>query len=230
MPYRARRGTDGLVFHVLNRGVRRSRLFDHAGDYRDCLRVMARARERVNLRLLAYCLMPNHFHLVAWPDADGQLSRFMHWFTGTHSKRWHAARGSTGTGSVYQGRFKAFPIQADGHFLTVCRYVEQNALRAGLVGRAEEWPWSSLAQRCRNRHDVPLDVWPILPPDDWIDLVNVRKHGAETEAVRRASQRCTPYGDGEWLERTSRTLGMMPHGRPVGRPAKWTSGVVLRKS
>jgi putative transposase len=93
--------------------------------------------------------MPNHFHLVLWPRRDGDLSRFMQWLTMTHTQRWHAHRRDAGHGHLYQSRFKSFPIQTDGHFLSVCRYVERNALRARLVGRAEDWAWCSLA--CRER-------------------------------------------------------------------------------
>ncbi len=92
--------------------------------------------------VFAYCLMPNHWHLVASPTAPGALSIFMHRLTTTHARLWHRARGSAGEGAVYQGRFSAIPIQCDRHFLIVCRYVERNALRASLVSRAEDWPWS----------------------------------------------------------------------------------------
>ncbi|GMQ80089.1 MAG: hypothetical protein BMS9Abin04_030 [Planctomycetia bacterium] len=73
--------------------------------------------------------------LVVWPRKDKDLSRFTGWLTLTHTQRWHAHRHSAGTGHVYQGRFKSFPVQSDEHFLTVCRYVERNALRANLFPR-----------------------------------------------------------------------------------------------
>ena len=100
--------------------------------------------------------MPNHFHLIVRPENDGDLARFMGWLTLTHSKRWHAWRETAGTGPVYQGRYKALAVEADEHFLMVCRYVERNPLRAGLVVHAEEWPWSSLFQRCKNRNRVTV--------------------------------------------------------------------------
>ena len=89
---------------------------------------------RHHMRLLAYCLMPNHFHVLLWPREDGDLSRFMSWLTMTHTQRWHAHHRTAGTGHLYQGRFKSFSVQSAEHFLTVCRYVERNALRANLVG------------------------------------------------------------------------------------------------
>jgi len=103
-----------------------------------------KARAALNVSVLAYCVMPNHWHLLLWPSADGQLPAFMHWLTVTHVRRWHAHRHTEGRGHLYQGTYKSFPVQDDGHFLVVARYVERNALRANLVQRAQDWRWSSL--------------------------------------------------------------------------------------
>jgi putative transposase len=133
-----------LVYHILNRANARMTLFEDDADYDAFERILQRAVERTETRLLAYCVMPNHWHLVVWPHRDGELSRFAGWLSLTHTQHWHAHRQNTGTGHVYQGRFKSFPVRDDGHLLAVCRYVERNALRAGLVRRAEDWPWGSL--------------------------------------------------------------------------------------
>ena len=220
MPHhRARVGTAGVVFHVLNRAVRRSRMFESADDYAAALSVLAEARSRLPLQIFAYCVMPNHFHLVVRPTEDNQLSSFMQWFTATHSKRWHAWRDTTGTGAVYQGRFKAFAVQSDSHFLTVCRYVEQNALRAGLVPRAEEWLWSSLSQRLRKCNVIRLEEWPVPQPADWIDAVNWLPASSDVDRIRRAVRKGSPFGELAWSERMARTLGMTPITRNPGRPA-----------
>src|SRR3989454_4275923 len=111
----------------------------------------------------AYCLMPNHWHLLLWTRSDGELSEVMRWITVTHTQRWHAHRHSSGTGPVYQGRFKSFPVQTDECFITVARYVERNALRAKLVGRAEEWRWSSAYRVARQDAKLMefLSSWPM---------------------------------------------------------------------
>ena len=135
---RPKRAADGgLVYHVLNRANAQITIFEKSEDYEAFERVLEEAVHRTDTRLLAYCLMPNHWHLVVWPLEDGELSRFTGWLTLTHTQRWHAHRQSRSSGHVYQGRFKSFPVQEDEHFLTVCRYVERNALRANLVSRAE---------------------------------------------------------------------------------------------
>ena len=129
---------------MLNRANARMTIFDDDGDYEAFETILEQAVARFETRLLAYCLMPNHWHLVVWPRNDGELSSLVGWLTLTHTQRWHAHRRSAGSGHVYQGRFKSFPIQEDDHFYTVARYVERNALRANLVPRAEQWRWSSL--------------------------------------------------------------------------------------
>src|SRR5438270_7729787 len=123
-PLRAADG--GYVYHALNRATGRHPLFQKDGDYEAFERVLAEACARVPVRLLAYCVMPNHWHLVVWPKADGDLSRFTAWLTLTHTQRWHAHHHTAGTGHLYQGRFKSFPVQEDDHLLIVCRYVERN--------------------------------------------------------------------------------------------------------
>jgi REP-associated tyrosine transposase len=130
----------------LNRRVGRLQLFEKPADYLAFEKILSEAHERTGVRIVAYCLMPNHWHLLLWPPEDGELSEVMRWITVTHTQRWHAHRHSAGTGPVYQGRYKSFPVQTDEHFVTVARYVECNALRANLVPRAEEW---SAAQRGR---------------------------------------------------------------------------------
>jgi len=116
--------------------------------------------------------MSNHWHLIVWVDNQPQLSTFAHWFTGTHAQRWHAAHGTSGTGSVYQGRFKSIAIGSDRHFLAATRYVERNALAAGVVSRAEDWRWCSLWRHCNNCHAGILHPWPVPKPECWLAMVN----------------------------------------------------------
>src|SRR5262249_13073858 len=150
-------------------------------------RVLEEAHQRFQTRILAYCLMPNHWHLVLWPEHDGELSRFVGWLTLTHTQRWHAHYHSAGSGHLYQGRFKSFPIQEDDHLYTVLRYVERNALRGGLAGRAEGWRWGSLRRRgsADAKERALLSVWPVAYPESWVEWVNAPQSAAEVEALRR---------------------------------------------
>jgi len=164
----------------MNRSVEGLKLFETDSDYAAFETVMTETLYRFRgVHLCAYCLMPNHFHLVVWLSEDDELSRFMLWLTTTHTTRWRTCRGNVGRGHLYQGRFKSFLIPKDQHFLTVCRYVERNAFRAGLaVGkdgkrRAEFWRWSGLAARADpERSTVLCEPWPVERPVNWLEIVN----------------------------------------------------------
>jgi len=170
------------------------------------------------MRILGWCVMPNHFHLVLRPEADGDLSRWMQWLMTSHVRRYHSHYH--GAGHVWQGRFKAFPIQADEHLLTVLRYVERNPLRAGLVERAEDWRWSSLPLRTMKPVPKILSPSPTKLPSGWTALVNRGQRAADEEAVRKSVQRGTPLGGERWTTTTAERLGLESTLRPRGRPRK----------
>jgi putative transposase len=166
--------------------------------------------------------MPNHWHLVVWPEQDRELSRFVGWLTLTHTQRWHAERGTVGTGHLDQGRFQSFPVEADEHLFVLCRYVERNALRAGLVGRAEEWPWGSLSQRQRGAGaGGPVLGEPPLPwPAGWVQWVNLPLSVAEELAVRRCVERGRLFGRAAWVAQTVAAFALGPTLRRPGRPRR----------
>lgn len=223
-PHRAAAG--GYVYHVLNRANARMTIFEDDDDYEAFEKVLAEAVERTATRLLAYCVMPNHWHLVVWPRKEGELSRFVGWLTLTHTQRWHAHRGTTGSGHVYQGRFKSFPVQTDDHYYTVARYVERNALRAKLVRRAEHWQWNSLYRWLRGSADDRslLAAWPLPRKASWVDHVNEPLTKSELAAIQHSVQRGSPYGETAWSDRTVRLLGLESTQRPPGRPKKKENG------
>jgi putative transposase len=201
-------------------------VFEHDGDYGAFEKTLAQAVERTETRLLAYCLMPNHWHLVVWPRQDGELSRFVGWLTLTHTQRWHAHRNSTGTGHVYQGRFKSFPIQEDDHLYAVARYVERNALRANLTRRAEQWRWCSLYRWLRGAAEDRelLAPWPVPRKGGWTEFVNAPQTEAELQSVRASVNRGSPFGDELWSGRAVRRMGLESTLRPPGRPTKQVVG------
>jgi putative transposase len=222
MPRRGRQAPGGIVYHALNRAVARLPLFEKPADYAAFLRVVAEALEAHPMRILAFVLMPNHWHFVLWPKDDGDLSAFCRWMTHTHSMRWHAHYHTSGTGHIYQGRFKSFPIEGDDHFYTVCRYVERNPLRANLVQRAEHWRWSSLWRRIHG-DDQPgplLAQWPMPLPATWVKDVHEVQTEAELDALRRSVLRGMPFGAPAWQKRTAALLGLGHTLRPLGRPSK----------
>ena len=223
-PLRAAAG--GYVYHVLNRANARLKIFADDEDYAAFERVLQQAVERTQTRLLAYCLMPNHWHLVVWPRKTGELSQFVGWLTLTHTQRWHAHRDSIGSGHLYQGRFKSFPVQEDDHLFAVARYVERNPLRANLVRKAEQWRWGSLHRWLRgNAEDRSLlSKWPRTRKAGWAEYVNAPQTEAELDAVRRSIQRGNPLGDEAWSAAAVNELGLETTLRPRGRPRKPEKG------
>ena len=219
MPRTARASVGGVCYHVLNRGNGRAKVFRKEGDFAAFLDLIAEANERLPLRLLGYVLMPNHFHLVLWPHGDGDLSRWMQWLLTSHVRRYHRHYG--GSGHVWQGRFKAFPIEQDEHLLTVLRYVERNPLRANLVRRAEEWNWSSLSWRPSRRRPKILANWPVPCPRNWLSLVHEPQNDLELNALRHSIARGAPYGGERWSQRIAEQLGLESSLRPRGRPRKY---------
>jgi putative transposase len=205
---------------VLNRRVGRQTLFEKPTDYVAFEKILAEAYDQARIRIAAYCLMPNHWHLLLWPRRDGELSEVLRWITVTHTQRWHAHHQSSGTGPVYQGRFKSFPVQTNEHFLTVARYVERNARRARLVTRAEDWRWSSLWRRGQGNSMLTawLSDWPVERPRDWAARVNRPDTPAELEAVRLSVQRGRPFGAESWVQRMVKRFEMESTLRPRGRP------------
>src|SRR5208282_2942358 len=180
MPRNPRASQGGYCYHVLNRGNGRRTVFHKEGDYAAFVKLLRQAGERTpGVRLISYCLMPNHFHLALWPRSDGELSDYMMWLLTAHVRRYH--QHYHGSGHVWQGRFRSFPIQEDDHLLTVLRYVERNPVRAGLVAAAQAWLWSSAAA---PRGDEPiLDPGPVPRPADWLAHVNEPQTEAEVERL-----------------------------------------------
>jgi putative transposase len=209
-----------MVFHVLNRGVARMQLFEKPADYQAFEGVLRECQDESPMRICAYSLMPNHWHLLLWPKRDGDLATFMQRLTITHVRRWQEHRGYVGLGHVYQGRYKSFPVESDEHLWVVARYVERNALRAELVLRAEEWRWSSLWRRYHGTKEERslLSAWPIDMPADWLERVNRSDDKEELEALRRSVQRGRPYGRADWQKRIAKRLGLESAYRPTGRP------------
>ncbi len=220
MPRRPRFSSGGYVYHVLNRAVGRRTIFHTDKDYAAFLQVLEAARHKVPMRLLSFAIMPNHWHLVLWPIGDGDLSNYMQWLTMTHTQRWHALHATSGTGPLYQGRFKSFPVQDDDHFLTVCRYVERNPLRANLTTHAQNWQWSSLWQHVNERFAVSLDTWPVPQPAEWLAYVNRPETEAELAAIRNSVRRGAPFGDPSWRAVAAKQLGLESTLTAPGRPRK----------
>lgn len=169
-PLRVAQG--GVAYHVFNRGSRKGVLFRNRRDYLWFETLMDEARTVHPIRIIAYCVLSNHWHFLLWPHADGDLSRYMHWLTGAHASAWRDRTDTKGQGAVYQSRFGAIPIVDQLHFFSVWRYIERNPIAAKLVNRAEDWPWSSAAHTLGSPRLFELDPGPYERPRNWLQIVN----------------------------------------------------------
>jgi putative transposase len=157
--------------------------------------------------------------VVLWPSADGQLGRFLHRWLNAHVRRYH--RHYHSSGHLWQGRTKTFAIAQDEHLLTVLRYIEYNPVRAGLVERAEQWPWSSARWwRPREKPPLYLHTGPVDRGPHWLAFVNQPLTLSELAAVRTSVNRSRPYGPSPWVQETATQLGLEKSLRPPGRPTK----------
>ncbi len=226
MPRTNRVDIANIPYHVINRANARMQIFDNSKDYVLFEEVLEEAKEKYDMRILSYCIMPNHWHLALYPRKDGDIQRFMRWLSMTHTQRWHSQHKSTGSGHLYQGRYKSFLVQEDEHLLQLFKYIERNPLRAKLVNRAEDWRYSSLWTReyGSDKQKKLLDNWPIDTPKDYIDLVNIiqidEKEKEELESLRHSVNKGKPYGSNDWTNRMINRFNLEATLREPGRPKK----------
>lgn len=222
MPRMSRVAIGDTVYHVINRANGRARIFNSDKDYAHFESLLLEAVELIGMRLLAYTIMPNHFHLVLYPLHDKDMSEFMRWLTTTHVRQRRVLTKSIGHGHLYQGTYKSFPIEADHHLTTVIRYVEQNPLRAKLVKRAELWPWGSLHRRMRgNKEDKKLLAkLPTKLPTNYLVSVNTIFRDDALHTLRYTIKKNAPFGSDTWVDMMVQKHDMHQTQREGGRPKK----------
>ncbi|MBT9131290.1 MAG: hypothetical protein DDT41_01595 [candidate division WS2 bacterium] len=218
MPRIIRGLADGYIYHVINRGNGRQEIFHKEQDYKVFIELIKEAKERYPMRLYAYCLMSNHYHIVLMPEKAEYLSKWMQWLMTSHVRRYHRHHGTSG--HVWQGRYKSFIIQEDVHLLMVLRYVEGNPIRAELVNSAKEWLWSSHRERITGSPYQLINEIPVQIPNTWGSYVDELQTERELERLREGVNRQSPYGTLEWQAQVSKRLGLESTIRPRGRPSK----------
>ena len=192
MPRPPRVFPDGIPQHIVNRGNRRATVFTEPADFLGFVAALSDATDQTTVRLVAFCLMPNHWHLVLWPVRGCEVSRYVQITMNAHIRDVQRRHGTAGTGHIYQGRFKNSPILTERQFVNTCRYVEANPFEGGLVERAQDWKWSSLVMNGPAEDINILTPWPFRRPQGWLNEVN-RPHGPAIErqiikALRRRSK------------------------------------------
>jgi putative transposase len=212
---------DGLIYHVINRGNNRQKVFRKQADFIAFLTALGELKERKPFELYGYCLLDNHFHLLVRPT-EATISRIMQSLLISHTQRYHRHY-------VWQGRFKSPVIQNDEHLLMVLRYIEANPLRAKLVARADDYRWSSYPAHGLGEINELLDPlqnyeelspYPQVRQRKWAGKVHTPFAEAQLAAIRRASLTGLPFGDAAWVQRLSGRLDLDLTIRPRGRPRK----------
>ena len=222
MPRSLRTDVGDMIYHVINRANARLQIFHTDSDYTLFEEVLTQAQKRTEVRIFSFCVMPNHWHLIVQPKNDGDLAKFVGWLTMTHTQRWHASHDSVGTGHLYQGRYKSFPVQSDEYFLWVNRYVERNPLRAKLVTRAEHWRWGSAWRRLVGTAEEKdlLSAWPTPVPKDYSDWLNENENEDLLKNIRTSVNKGSPFGSEQWSESVIKKFGLQSTIRSRGRPKK----------
>ncbi len=220
MPRIQRTDVGNLVYHVLNRANARVQIFDTDKDYQLFEQILEEGKEKYGMRILAYCIMPNHWHLVLHPVNDGDLKNFIGWITNTHTRRWHVAKKSVGEGHLYQGRYKSFLCEEDHHFITLVRYVERNAKKANLVRKAELWKWSSVWRRYSGATSQQklLSPWLVPEPRQYLKFLNTPQTKSEEDAIEISIKKNIPFGTDVWRDAMIETYDLEQTTRGVGRP------------
>lgn len=178
-----RRLAAGSIHHVHNRDALRRTLFAQPAEWRLFLGALHDALARHEVDLFAWCLMPNHWHLLVRSRTEAALPAFMRWLTLAHSRRRQALHGQPGLGTLYQGRYRSHPVADDAHLLTTVRYIERSPVRAGLVASAVLWPWSSVGERLGGTGGL-LAPLPLALPENWLKRLDTPETPTEIAAWR----------------------------------------------
>lgn len=211
-----------LVYHIVNRANGRQTIFHKPDEYHHFETLLKNAVDRFDTRLLAYVLMPNHWHLIVYPKGDGDLSAFMQWLTLTHTQQYHVWKQTTGYGHIYQGRYKSFLVEKDAYLLTVIKYVERNPVRAKLAKRVEGWRWGSGYRRLdgsKKEKSLLIDP-PVDLPRNYRTWVNEPDREDDLTNLRVSVNKGKPYGPMTWSERMVERFGLQLTTHSPGRPRK----------
>ena len=182
---------DGTVFHICNRGVLKKPIFLDEFDFHVCEQILGESAEKYQVPLFAYCLMPNHWHLLAEAPTGEILVKMLQRFSSVHARTLRRKQENQGTGAVYQSRFRAHAVQKNEAFLKVKTYIEQNPVKAGLCPKPEEWAWSSANLKVNKIRLAEAKLW--LPRGQRIEEDTSWHH--QIEAALFTQQ---PLGDLTW--------------------------------
>jgi putative transposase len=205
------------IYHIINRGNMIMQIFDDQDDYEYFLELLKKGSKKEHISIHAYCLLPNHFHLLLSPTYEGSLSRMMQWVMTSHVRYYHKKNKTSG--HVWQGRYKSFIVEKESYYISLMHYIEANALRAGLVTRGEEWVYGSLYERTTKEKTLLCEPF-IEIGDDWVNYINEPMKIYEIEKIRNSVNRQAPLGEEGWQMEVASQYGLLSTLGSRGRPRK----------
>lgn len=215
MPRIARGLADNQIYHIINRGNRRETVFHDNNDYERFLKLLIEAKDKYNIEIYAYCLMPNHFHLVIYTKYADSLSQ-MHWISSSYVRYYNKRYNISG--HLWQGRYKSFIVQEDTYLLVLLKYVEANPKRARIVKDCCEYRYSSARNRVENKEDLIISKPPIELPNNWYSYINSQEKDIDTQSIRNCINRQSPLGDENWKYMVAKKYNLESTLNPRGRP------------
>ena len=220
MPRQLRLDIGGKIYHCLNRAVGKQQIFFSDADYKSFEKILEEIVDIVDVGILAYCVMPNHFHLVLRTENDGDLSNFMKRLSVTHTQRYRVAKNTVGEGPIYQGRYKSFIVQDNEYLLTLLRYVERNPFTANLIKNPLLWRYSSLYRRHKGteKQKQLLHKWTIDEPSDYISMLKQPIGVKELERLKKSENKGVPYGNDVYVSNIIEKYKLHSTLRKTGKP------------
>ena len=222
MPRPPRIDVGDQIYHVINRANGRATIFHTETDYKDFIYLLSEIKEAYEMRILAYVIMPNHWHLLLYPKNDKDLSKSLQWLGTTHARRHHTRKQTVGNGHLYQGRYKSFLVESNDYLLTLIKYVERNPVRAKFVKKCEDWQWGSAYRRIHGTKDEKklVDNPPTDLPLQYSSWINSFEDTKIVQSIRDSVVKGSPYGRDVWVEKMVITHNLQPTLRSPGRPRK----------
>ncbi len=222
MPRTSRIAVGGEVYHVINRANGRLTIFNTQEEYQLFEQLLLETKELIDMRILAYTIMPNHWHLVLHPKKDGDLTAFMQRVSNSHTRKVHAITKTNGSGHLYQGRYKSFLVESNEYLLTLIKYVERNPVRAKLTKKCQDWQWGSAHKRLlgtESKNKI-LDNPPIDLPLQYSSWINTTEDMKTVELIRSSVIKGMPYGKDSWVEKMVTIHNLESTLHSPGRPKK----------
>ncbi|MEK7113541.1 MAG: transposase [Patescibacteria group bacterium] len=224
MPRSARVDVGNEIYHIINRANGRLKIFNKDEDFQLFEQLLYDTKELFDMRILAYCLMPNHFHLVLYPKNDGDMGKFMHRLSNSHTRKVHAITNTNGSGHLYQGRYKSFLVDKENYIIAVIKYVERNSVRAKLTRLCQNWQWGSAWRRTKGTIEQKklLDQKSFKLPDNYLSWINTEDNSETTNIIRRSVKKGIPYGRDKWIDNMVSKYHLESTLKSQGRPRKKT--------